>query len=91
MIKAVQQETYAQEYKSLDTGNKLCRKSPIKSLDPFIDVDGLLRVGGRLTEAQIELDVRKPLIIPGKHHILTLLVKHHHEKQRVLCKMLGIG
>ncbi len=68
IIKAVQQETYAQEYKSLETGNKLSRKSPLKGLDPFIDVDGLLRVGGRLTEAEIELDVRTPLIIPGKHH-----------------------
>ncbi len=80
IIKAVQQETYAQEYKSLETGNKLSRKSPLKGLDPFIDVDGLLRVGGRLTEAEIELDVRTPLIIPGKHHIATLLVKHHHER-----------
>ncbi len=66
-------------------------KSPIKGLDPFIDVDGLLQVGGRLTEAQIELDVRKPLIIPGKHHILTLLVKHHHEKQRVLGAVQDAG
>lgn len=82
IVKAVQQEKYAQEYKSLEKGDKLSKKSLLKGLDPFIDADGLLRVGGRLTEAQIELDVKKPLIIPGKHHIATLLVKHHHEKVR---------
>lgn len=66
----------------METGDKLSKKSLLKGLDPFIDADGLLRVGGRLTEAQIELDAKKPLIIPGKHHIATLLVKHHHEKVR---------
>ncbi|KAI2645299.1 Nucleolar protein 58 [Labeo rohita] len=33
IIKVVQQETYAQEYKSLETGNQLSRKSPLKGLD----------------------------------------------------------
>ncbi|KAI7789362.1 hypothetical protein IRJ41_022847, partial [Triplophysa rosa] len=83
IIKAIQQETYVQEYKNLETGDKISKKSILKGLDPFIDADGLLSVGGRLTEAQIGLEVKKTRIIPGKHHVATLLVKHHHQKGAV--------
>ncbi|KAJ8364936.1 hypothetical protein SKAU_G00137670 [Synaphobranchus kaupii] len=48
-------------------------------LDPFIDGNGLLRVGGRIAEANLEKDEKNPLIIPGHCHISTLLVRHYHE------------
>ncbi|KAK0156616.1 hypothetical protein N1851_000047 [Merluccius polli] len=61
-------------------GEALPKESPLKALDPFIDADGLLRVGGRIREAELQPDEKFPLIIPGKHHIATLLVRHHHQK-----------
>ncbi|VDI23532.1 Hypothetical predicted protein [Mytilus galloprovincialis] len=48
-------------------------------LDPFIDENGLLRAGGRLSNANIFPNELKPLII-AKHHIATLLKRHFHEK-----------
>lgn len=80
IIHAVQEETYAQEYACLTKGEKLPKDSSLKTLDPFIDVDGLLRVGGRIREAELQPGEKNPLIIPGKHHVATLLVRHHHHK-----------
>ncbi len=56
------------------------KSSPLHTLDPFIDEQGLLRVGGRLHRSSLNQSEKTPLIIPGKHHIATLLIRHHHER-----------
>lgn len=79
VIRAVQEDVYAQEYACLMKEQKLPKQSPLRSLDPFIDTEGLLRVRGRIGEAELLQDEKYPLIIPGKHHVATLLVRHHHQ------------
>lgn len=49
------------------------------SLNPFLDSHGVLCVGGRLKRANIELHEKNPIIIPGKHYIAKLLIRHFHE------------
>lgn len=56
------------------------KNSPLWSLDPFIDSYELLRVRGRLAEANLGPDEKRPLILPGRHHIAILLVRHFHEQ-----------
>ncbi len=55
------------------------KKSLLRKLNPFIDEDGLLRIGGRLTNADLPRDERHPVILPKTHHIATLIVRHYHE------------
>ena len=54
--------------------------SSISKLDPFIDKDGILRVGGRLKHADILDQVKHPVILPKNSHITNLVVKCYHEK-----------
>lgn len=61
-------------------GKKLPRDDPILSLSPYVDKDGLLRVGGRLNNGEIHANENNPIIIPGRHHIATLLVRHYQEE-----------
>lgn len=61
---------------------RLSKESKITNLDPFIDEHGLLRVGGRLRNARLPADERHPVIIPGKHHISLLLVRHFHKQTK---------
>ncbi|KAI4892094.1 hypothetical protein NFI96_003231 [Prochilodus magdalenae] len=60
--------------------NVIPKSSPLRKLNPFVDADGLLRVGGRITLADIPLEEKHPIIVPKKHHIATLLVRHYHEQ-----------
>lgn len=46
-------------------------QSPLKKLDPFIDDEGLMRVGGRLRSADMSDLEKHPLIIPASHHVAT--------------------
>ncbi|VDI77363.1 Hypothetical predicted protein [Mytilus galloprovincialis] len=80
IIKAVQAETYTDELLSCVEAKSIQAKSPLVSLNPFVDQEGILRVGGRLSHADIEINEKHPIIIPGKHHIATLLIrKFHHQ------------
>lgn len=36
-------------------------------------------VGGWLAESNLPYHETNPLLIPGKHHTATLLIRHHHE------------
>ena len=61
--------------------NQALRKSssPYK-LDPFVDQDDLIRVGGRIRRANVLIDLKHPVIIPPKSHLTELLIRHHHLK-----------
>lgn len=54
--------------------------SPIRRLDPFIDENGILRVGGRIRYADLPFHEKHPLILPKKGHITELVIRHHHAK-----------
>ena len=62
------------------------RKSNIKTysslykLDPFVDDDGILRVGGRLRRASLSDDMKFPIILPRNSHVTTLIVRYFHER-----------
>ncbi len=80
IIRVAQEEVYSQEIKCIKKQERIPKSSPLHTLDPFIDEQGLLRVGGRLHRSSLNQSEKTPLIIPGKHHIATLLIRHHHER-----------
>ena len=42
-------------------------KGEFKSLSPFLDVKGVIRVGGRVDEAIVPYDTRHPSLLPNDH------------------------
>ena len=79
IVKLVQKQVYAQEIHDLEhKGNVRC-SSKIVKLRPVLN-DGVLRVGGRISEAPIAFGARFPMIIPPKHHVTQLLIVSFHQK-----------
>lgn len=54
--------------------------SPLKKLNPFLDEDNILRVGGRIQHSDIPYNQAHPIILPAKNHITQLLIQHYHVK-----------
>ena len=54
--------------------------SSLYKLDPFVDEDGILRVGGRLRRASLSDDMKFPIILPRNSHVTTLIVRYFHER-----------
>lgn len=75
LIKVVQQVHFSNEIKLLEkTGN--CSSS-FRKLRPFLK-DGLLRVGGRLMNSQLDYDGKHPILLPKIDRFVELLVRHYH-------------
>ena len=79
VIKSVQHECYSEELTCIETSLNLPLSSDLRKLHPFLDSTGILRVGGRITQAKLSTDETNPIIIPGRHHLGTLIVRHHHQ------------
>lgn len=58
----------------------LLRRYRLTKLNPFIDDSGLMRVGGRLKNANVPYDERHPVILPTKNPITDLIVVYTHER-----------
>ena len=95
IIRTVQNECFAQEIRSTGTKSSpqdaedraharqrktALKKSDLRSLDPFLDDQGILRVGGRLRRSSLNFPEKHPIILPKRHHLSHLLVRHQHEK-----------
>ena len=77
----VQSEIFPEEYKALKSKKAISPKSPLIKLSPRIDQNGIIRMDGRLTNADhLPCDVKHPIILPRGHHVTKLIVKHYHEK-----------
>lgn len=50
----------------------------IARLSPFLDPDGIIRVGGRLRHANANEDFKHPILLPKSCVLTTLLVRHFH-------------
>ncbi|XP_054863943.1 uncharacterized protein LOC129348185 [Amphiprion ocellaris] len=79
VIASVQQCAFREDIKKLHKGEQISKPSPLWTLNPFTDSSGLLRVGGRTSLADLPYDEKYPLILPKKHHVSTLLVRHYHQ------------
>ncbi|CAB4028520.1 Hypothetical predicted protein [Paramuricea clavata] len=58
----------------------LRRTSSLYTLDPFVDEQGVLRVGGRTRRARFSESPNNPVILPKSSHITSLIISHVHNK-----------
>lgn len=79
LIRNIQLTVYNKEYKLLIQSEPL-RCSKIVSLHPFVCSDELIRVGGRLRNANISFDQKYPILLPREHLFTKLVIMQTHIK-----------
>ncbi|KRZ44119.1 hypothetical protein T4C_3616 [Trichinella pseudospiralis] len=57
------------------------RRKDLQQFSPCLDEDGILRVGGRLTFAELPQETRNPMLLPHGDEVVKLLIQHVHEQQ----------
>lgn len=77
-IRATQVEHYAKERGRIIAGQPLRGQGPLQRFLPFIDADGILRIGGRLQNAPLKHEEKYPAIIPSESHLAELLIRDAH-------------
>ncbi|XP_055634171.1 uncharacterized protein LOC129774457 [Toxorhynchites rutilus septentrionalis] len=75
-IRHTQQKHSQEELDCLRHQREVSSHSSLHQLKPFLDENGVLRVGGRLQQSGLSYDVRHPILIP-RHSILTSYILNH--------------
>ena len=58
----------------------LKKKSTLCTLDPFLDSDGVMTVGGRIRKATLSESLKNLAILPKSSHITAQVISYGHER-----------
>ncbi|XP_024884621.1 uncharacterized protein LOC112462817, partial [Temnothorax curvispinosus] len=78
ILKTVQREVFLKEMRALEQQQSIPKGSKLSSLSPILDQEGVIRVGGRLSQADIPETQKHPILLPAKHHVTTILMRKEH-------------
>jgi hypothetical protein len=79
-IRKTQELCYPDELKDLQAGQPTKKNSKLIAVHPFLDKDGLIRVGRRLQASVLDFDQKHQVILPPKYHLSELIVQHEHTR-----------
>lgn len=79
LIRLCQEKDFPQEVHHLKEKRPINTKSGILSLNPFLDNEGTLRVGGRLEESDLTYESKHPMIL-ASGPLTDLIISDAHHK-----------
>lgn len=79
-VRVVQGQEFAREIESLQGSGSSDYAKQLNNLHPFIDSEGILRVGGRLKNSELSFNEKHPIILPSKHHFTKLVILSAHHR-----------
>ena len=77
-LRLTQQSSFPDVFSHLGKHQELPKGHKLVSLRPFLDSSGLLRVGGRMSEAKLPYSRHHPVILPSHHSVTKLIVHSEH-------------
>ena len=78
IIKLTQFSEFGAEFNDLQQRGSLSPQSELVPLNPFLDDQGLLRIGGRLAHSEQLGNQKHPIVLPANHHITHLIIREEH-------------
>ncbi|XP_058806332.1 uncharacterized protein LOC131672852 [Phymastichus coffea] len=89
LLLLIQRECFASEIKALKSDQKppndkyrdeFRNRNKFNQISPFLDSDGLIRVGGRLKHSDLTFNQRHSILLPQSHHISDLIIRDAHRR-----------
>ena len=98
IIRLVQQKAFPDDINQLKKNQQLNKSSSIYQLSPFIDDEEILRVGGRIKNAEsIPYEVKHPIVLPKQSTTTRSVIRKVHEeiqhggRNTTLCRLREKG
>lgn len=79
-IRRAQLECFSKEKAALEKKENVPDKSKLIALRPLLDKNGIMRVGGRLSKATVNYEMKHPAIIPKGSRLAWLLMDIAHRR-----------
>ena len=78
IIKNLQAVYFAEEIELIKDGHFLSKSNKLINLNPFLDLQGILRVRGRLRNPIEEYDMKHQIILPWDYHFTKSSLHYLH-------------
>lgn len=78
LVKYAQDAEFREDIDNIRKGYP--EKTRFKTMTPILDADGVLRVGGRLQQANLPFEQQHPAILPYHHEVTALIMRDIHLK-----------
>lgn len=72
------QKSTIEDYHLLVKGKPM-KSAQLLALNPFLDDQQIMRVGGRLKNSTLSFAEKHPMILPKSHNVVSALIRHAHE------------
>ncbi|XP_023313216.1 uncharacterized protein LOC111691290 isoform X1 [Anoplophora glabripennis] len=79
LTRLVQSEAFRDEIHCLTNSKPISKKSKLYTLSPFLDDKNIIRLGGRIHNSHFNFDKKFPILLPAKHDLTYLIIKHTHK------------
>ena len=81
LLRRVQKAAFSLELDLLRSPDQhIPSSSRLYKLDPFLDENDLIRIGGRIKDSSLVFEERHPVVLPKKHEFTDSIVSFCHEK-----------
>ncbi|XP_033222579.1 uncharacterized protein LOC117176447 [Belonocnema kinseyi] len=80
LLKLAQTQHFSREMHDIQESNQVSKISKLYSLNPFLDAQRLLRVGGRLVNAPVPFEQKHPIILSPSNPLTILIISNEHLK-----------
>lgn len=80
LLRLAQARFFSQEIPYLRRKKCVKSSSPLLGLNPFLDSKNILRVGGRISNADFDYDKNHPIILPKDHPLTINIMCDEHRK-----------
>lgn len=77
-IREAQGNAFKSEINALRSRSSVDATSKLLTLNPFLDGNHTLRVGGRLTNSELSYDQKHPIILPRESTLASLIIDYTH-------------
>ena len=80
VLMVVQNEVCGRLLSEFNDSSNVNSQNDLKRLSPIM-LDGLLCVGGRLNYSDYPNDFKHPVILPSRHFVTEMIVRHYHKEE----------
>ena len=77
-LREAQRSVFSTELNLLQRKKSLPRSSKLNIFRPFVDEEGLLRVGGRIELEKLAYTKHHPVLLPREYRVVKLLITYEH-------------
>ena len=82
LIRVIQSHAFSRILHILQNNERLPTNDPLLPYAPFLDQEGIIRVGGRLKHSPLHYNQKFPILLPTTHNLTTLILRKCHIKVR---------